>query len=132
MPLDVQKVAFKLLEKINIDISEGDKELTSKKPRGFTLEGKTYKVNHFREILLKVCEIAAASNCHQLDRFFEIRGRTRKYFSRDHNELSDDYQKINGTDLYAELNDNATTLKKRCESVIMKFGLDFSSFSILI
>ena len=130
MSKEERKTAQKLLDEMNIDIAEGDKSLTGTKPRGFTLENQFYKTDHFREIYLKICEIAASKNRDGLDRFFDIKGRTRKYFSRNYNDLSDDFRKINGTDIYAELNENATTLKKRCEKIILKFGLDLSSFSI--
>lgn len=126
-----KKIASKLFDKLNMDISTGDGRLTGTKPSGFYLEGKYYPVNHHREILLKVAEIAAEQNPMQLNKFLEIRGRQRVYFSKNYNDLSYDYKKINGTDLYAELNENAKTLNKRCEAIIIKFGLDLHSFKIL-
>jgi len=126
-----KKKAYTLLEKINVDISEGDTRLTGTKPHGFYLEGKYYSADHHREIMLMVAEIAAYHNPTQLNKFLEITGRKRTYFSRDHNDLSHDYKRINGTDIYAELNENATTLKKRCEAIILKYGLDLNSFKIV-
>lgn len=125
-----KKVASKVLNQIKLDISEGDERLTGTKPVGFYLENKFYPADHHREILLKIAEIAAFKNPTQHDKFFEISGSKRKYFSRNYIELSDDYRRINGTDIYAELNDSAKTLNKRCEKIIVQFGLDLESFKI--
>lgn len=125
-----RRKASKLLDKLDLDISEGDERLTGTKPGGFYLEGEFYHAEHHREIFLKVAEIVALKNPTQQDRFLEIFGRKRKYFSKDYRELSHDYRKINGTDIYAELNENAKTLNKRCEKIIIKFGLDLNSFKI--
>lgn len=125
-----QKVAAGLLEKLNIDVSQGDGRLTGVKPSGFYLEGKHYRVDHHREIFMKVAEIAAAKNPTETDKFLEISGRKRKYFSKDYRALSFDYKRIVGTNIYAELNENAKTLNKRCEKIILKFGLDLGSFKI--
>ena len=65
-----------------------------------------------------------------LAKFLEISGPKRKYFSKDHRELSFDYKRVGGTDIYAELNENAKTLDKRCKAIMMKFGLDIDSFKI--
>lgn len=124
-----KKEAYKLLDKV-VDLSKGDERLTGVKPSGFYLEGKRYAVEHHKEILLKVAEIAASEHPTEIDKFLEMSGTKRKYFSRNYHELSFDYKRVGGTDIYAELNDNASTLKKRCEAIIMKFGLDLSSFKI--
>lgn len=126
-----KKIASKLFDGLNIDISMGDGRLTGTKPSGFYLEEKYYPVDHHREILLKVAEIAAEQNPTQIHKFLEIRGRERVYFSLNYNDLSHDYKRINGTNLYAELNENAKTLNKRCEAIIIKFGLDLDSFKIV-
>lgn len=126
-----RKVAWALLNKIHIDLSEGDSRLTGTKPSGFMLEGRFYPAESNRDMFLKVCEIASAKNPDKHHLFLEINGRTRRYFSTNHNDLSsNDYRKINGTNIYAELNENATTLKKRSEQVIAKFGMDPFTFKI--
>lgn len=126
-----RKATWAALERVNIDLSEGDQQLTGTKPYGFVLEGRSYREEHYRDIFLKVCEIAAAKNPDKHHLFLEITGRKRQYFSANYNDLSSsDYRKINGTKIYAELNENATTLKKRSEQVIIKFGMDPTTFSI--
>jgi hypothetical protein len=130
LSLEEQKVAYGLLDKLDIDVSKGDGRLTGVKPSGFYLEGKFYAVDHHREILLKVAEIAVAKNPTETAKFLEISGRKRNYFSKDYRELSFDYKRIAGTDIYAELNENARTLNKRCEAIIMKFGMVLYSFKI--
>lgn len=131
MPPDQRKEALAVLDRIAIDISEGDSGLTGFEPSGFGLEGKTYDADHHRDIFLKVCEIAASKHPDKHNAFFEIRGRKRIYFSTNPNDLSsNDYRKINGTKIYAELNENASTLKKRSEQVIAKFNMDLSTFKI--
>lgn len=131
MTPEERKMAWALLNKMHIDLSEGDQRLTGTKPSGFMLEGRFYPAEYNRDIFLKVCEIAAAKNPDKHHLFLEINGRTRRYFSSDSKELSSsDYRKINGTNIYAELNENATTLKKRSEQVIAKFGMDPITFKI--
>ena len=57
-----KKRAYKLLDKLKLDVYEGDKRLTGVKPSGFYLEGKFYAVEHHRQIFLKVAEIAASKH----------------------------------------------------------------------
>lgn len=126
-----RKAAWALFSRFGIDISESDSSLTGTKPSGFTLEGKFYPADHNRDIFLKVCEIAAAKNPNNHHLFLEIKGRTRRYFSTNHKDISSsDYRKINGTNIFAELNENASTLHKRSEQVLAKFGMDLSTFKI--
>jgi len=129
---DERKKLLALLDKVDIDISTADHTLTGTKPSGFELEGRFYPAEHNRDIFLKVCEIAAGKNPNQHHLFLEITGRTRQYFSRNPNELStSDYRKINGTNLYADLNANAKDLNSRSQKVIAKFGLDLVSFKVI-
>jgi hypothetical protein len=133
MTPEERKAARPLLEKLNINLAEGDHTLTGSKPRGFMLEGRFYPADNHREIFLKVCEIAAAKNRDRLQLFFEMKGRTRRYFSMNHKDLSStDYRKINGTSIYAELNESASGLNKRSEQVIEKFGMDLTTFKVFL
>ena len=126
-----KRKAWALFDKLGMDLTEGDASLTGTKPSRFTLQGECYAADHFRDIFLQVCEIAAAKHPDKHHLFFEIKGKKRTYFSSSPNDLSsDDFRRINGTNIYAELNENASTLKRRSEQVIVKFDLDPSSFKI--
>ena len=103
-----KKCVQALMSKIGIDISRGDPSLTSTRVYGFKLDGKTYEANHHRDILLEVAEIVLRKHPDEHDKILSIRGCKRKYFSKD----LYDYRRIKGTNIYAELNENAKTLKK--------------------
>jgi hypothetical protein len=125
-----RKQAQILISKLEIDISKEDNSLTDTRVRAFELEGKIYNADHHRDILLKVAEIVLWKNRDNQDKIFSIHGRKRKYFSRDTKDLSHDCRRINGTNIYAELNENARTLKRRCEQILFLYGIDIWSFKI--
>jgi len=125
-----RKQAQTLLSKLEIDISKKDHSLTDTRVRAFELEGKIYNADHHRDILLKVAEIVLWKYPDDQDKIFLIDGKKRKYFSRDTKDLSHDYRRINGTNIYAELNENARTLNKRCEQILLLYGIDICSFKI--
>jgi hypothetical protein len=124
-----RKCAQDLMSKLEIDISKDDPGLTDTRVREFELEGKTYKADYYRGVLLKVAEIVLRKYPDEHDKILLIRGTKRKYFSKDPKDLYD-YKKINGTNIYAELNENARTLRKRCEQILLQYGIDICSFKI--
>ncbi len=125
-----RKRAQILLSELEIDISKEDRRLTDTRVRAFELEGKTYNADYHRDVLLKVAEIVLCKYPDAQDKIFSIRGRKRKYFSKDTKDLSHDYRRINGTNIYAELNENARTLNRRCEQILLRYGIDICSFKI--
>ncbi|MDL1959298.1 MAG: hypothetical protein LWX01_06700 [Deltaproteobacteria bacterium] len=124
-----RKRAQDLMSKLKIDISKDDPGLTDTRVWEFELEGKTYKADYHRDVLLKVAEIVLRKYPDEHDKIFLIRGTKRKYFSKDPKDLYD-YKRINGTNIYAELNENARTLRKRCEQILLQYGIDICSFKI--
>jgi hypothetical protein len=125
-----RKLANDLLKKLGIDLSFSDPEITHTKVRGFGFQGVFYTAETHREVLLKLAEIVLYNNPNEQDRIFQIRGAKRTYFSKNQEDLSFDYKRINGTDIYAELNENAKTLKKRCQQILLTYGYDLTTFNI--
>ena len=120
-----------LLKGLDINITQNDATLTNQKTGGFHFEDVFYPVSTHREVLLKIAEIALSRHYEEHDKILAIRGPKRRYFSRKSGELSNDNKRIKGSDIYAELNDNAATLSGRCEKVIETYGMDLSSFKIM-
>ena len=124
--------ARKTLMELGIDISEADKSLTGSGTSGFKFEGKVYSENYHRDVLVKLCELVLARHRTETDKILTIKGRTRKYFSKHSKELSHDYRRVPGTEIYVELNQNAATLSKVCHQVLIVYEIPLSSFEILL
>jgi len=127
---DERLIAHDLLRKAGIDLSCIDPEMTHTKVSGFVFQGILYRAETHREVMLKLAENILYNHSKEHDKILGIRGRERVYFSRNRAELSHDYKRINGTDIFAELNENAMTLKKRCEQILLIYGYDLESFHI--
>ena len=132
LPGEEKEIALTLLEKIGFDWSSTFDSLTGTKVIGYTIGGETFKPDghHHRDVLRKILENISQRFPNHLEKLFALKGKKRKYFSRDINDIRDP-GRIKGTNIYFEMNDNSDTLRARCKKVLKLYGFDTSTFKII-
>jgi hypothetical protein len=103
---------------------------TNKSIISFTFRGVRYKINSYREMLLKICEIMFINHRDIFEnKVLSLRGRKRPYFTKKPNELR--YPaKIRGTNIYVEVNLSANSIVKFSIDIISIFGYTKSDLFI--
>ena len=107
------------------------KDITGTGVLGFMFEGKFYEAESHIDVLRKILEMIVQRFPFELEKLFLLRGRKRRLFSRDLNDVSPQSEKIKGTNIYFEKCDNSNTLKSRCKKVLELYGFDTSTFKII-
>ena len=87
----------------------------------FKFEGRDYKVNHWEEMLTKLCDHFAATFDEDFDRVLWLSEQGRSYFSRyeDHLEIP---EKIKNTDIYVETKLSPDEILKTAKLLLSEFG----------
>jgi hypothetical protein len=129
-PLE-KKLTLEALDKFGISLIKSNNEFTNTKVRGFTLENKYHPVNYYIDILREVIHVVLLRHSKDIDKILAINGRKNKYFSKDMNDLRRP-EKIRGTNIYFETNENAKTIVVRSEKILKLFGYDYLSFQIVV
>jgi len=93
------------------------------RPRSVSIEGRRYPVKNWRDVFLKVCEVARERRPSNFDSITRLRGNKAPWFSKKAADLRDPVE-IEGTGIYAEANQNANALVLRCYHVLRHFGLE--------
>ena len=103
---------------------------TNKSIISFTFRGVRYKINSYREMLLKICEIMFINHRDNFEnKVLSLKGRKRPYFTRNPDELR--YPaKIRGTNIYVEVNLSANSIVKFSIDIISIFGYTKSDLFI--
>ena len=94
------------------------------KPNGeksFIFEGQIYKLDLWKDMLPKVCEIMAERHKNEFGTVLGIKGSKHNYFSKDPNEFKYGV-KIKGTDIYVNTNVSPWDHLNRSRKVVAKFG----------
>ena len=100
-------------------------EFSGKLPKSVSITGKTFLVNNWRAVLLETCAFVHAKKPAEFHRILNLRGNRRPWFSRKPSDLRSPVR-IEGTDIYAEVNSNANALVLRCFQVLRHFGFELS------
>jgi hypothetical protein len=88
----------------------------------FTLEGvKKYKVRSWKELLIKICNIMMSTHRNNFEKVLKLVGRKRPYFTKNSGELRSP-ERINGTNIYVEVNLSANSIVKLSENILALFG----------
>jgi len=111
----------------DIDFSKANEELTFSKIKGFIFQKKFYEVDYHKDVLLKICKIILEKFPNEQDKLFSIKGRTKIYFSKNVSDFRNNYDIIEGTDIYADVNVDAVSINKRCQKILQKYGIDHKS-----
>jgi len=95
---------------------------TGKSIMSFTLEGvKKYKVRSWKELLIKICNIMVSTHRNNFEKVLKLVGRKRPYFTKNSGELRSP-ERINGTNIYVEVNLSANSIVKLSENILALFG----------
>jgi hypothetical protein len=104
-------------------------EFTGKSVVSFTLKGKEQKVDSWKGMLLKVCEIVAQENQDNFDTVLTLLGTNREYFSRNPYELLT-CEKVPGTPIYVDVNLSPVGVVVLSHRVLSLFGYKEKDLSV--
>lgn len=96
---------------------------TGKSITSFSLKGREYKVNSWKGMLIKICDLMLSKHKDQFDRVLGLAGRKRPYFSGEPGKLRHPYR-VASTDIYVEVNLGANSIVKLSRSIVGQFGYE--------
>lgn len=131
MSQDEQTKALALLSSINIDLSKNRGDLTGSGVYGFFFDNSMHKANSHKDAFIKLTQLLLRKYPDQSDILFRIKGRSKTYFSKSASDFKHGYEKIRGTDIYVDTNENAAQLNRRCQRLLQAFGVDPRTFIII-
>jgi hypothetical protein len=102
---------------------------TGKSISAFTFKGTKYEVRTWKELLIRICNIMVTTHRDRFEQILTLAGRKRPYFTRNPNELRIP-ERVDGTDIYAEINLSASSIVKLSIDVFSLFG--YSKGDLLI
>ena len=123
-----QPITQQKLKITEISLGEGE-NYTGKIISAFTFKCKRYEVKTWKELLIQICNIMLATHKDMFDQILNLIGRKRPYFTKNKNELRSP-ERINGTNIYVEINLSANGIVKLSKDVLSAFG--YSKEDILI
>lgn len=97
--------------------------------KSFVFEGRTYKLELWKDMLPKVCEIMVERHKDEFENVLEIKGSKYNYFSKNPNEFKYGEQ-IKGTDIYVNTNVGPWDHMNRSKKVIAKFNYSKDDFKV--
>lgn len=95
----------------------------------FTFKNTRYEVRFWKDILIKICNLMNSIHRNDFERVLSLQGRKRPYFTKNANELRVP-EKIEGTDMFVEINLSANSIVKMCLDVLSLFGYSEKDFNI--
>ncbi len=131
MEPEEQTKALALLSKINIDLSKNRGELTGTGVSGFIFDNRMHEAESHKDVFVKLTHLIIRKFPSQADDLFQIQGRTKKYFSKSVSDFKHRYERIKGTDIIVDTNENAAQLNRRCQRMLQAFGIDPATFIII-
>jgi len=105
---------------------------TGKSIVSFTLKGVgEHEVRSWKEMLIKICSIITKTHRNNFEQVLKLVGRKRPYFTKNSDELRAP-ERINGTDIYVEVNLSADRIVKLSTNILSLFGYKKDDLSIKI
>lgn len=108
---------------------KGRKDYEGKSVTSFTLEGKGYKVEAWKDLLLKVCEIMYGKHKDDFDSILYVTMKGRDCFSENPHAFLNS-GKIAGSGIYVDLDLTEMLTLALCREVLSNFGHKESEFII--
>ena len=87
----------------------------------FKFDRHTYKVRHWEEVLIKLCDHFAVKHKKDFEKVLWISGEDKTYFSHYKEQLSIP-EKINETDIYVETKLSPNEIVKTAKTLLTEFG----------
>lgn len=125
---DIERVDYELYK---VDSTVGHtlyEDLTDKRPDSFTIEGENYKVTYWRDMLVEVALHLYKKDGAKFESFLEdksMRGRKRKYFSRNIEEI-DEAKEVGNSGIYIITLLSANSIKNLIIKMLRKYSLNIS------
>jgi len=95
----------------------------------FIFKNTRYEVRFWKDILIQICNLMSSIHRNNFERVLSLQGRKRPYFTKNANELRIP-EKIEGTEIFVEINLSANSIVKMCLDVLSLFGYSEEDFNI--
>lgn len=125
-----QKILADFTE-IGVDLSKPKSDLTGSGVAAFIFQKKTYQADSHKDVFVKLTQLLVKQYPDRKEVVFSIKGRTKKYFSKNPSDFKNAYEHIKGTDIYVDTNESAPRLNVRCQRMMQSFGIDPSELMII-
>lgn len=102
---------------------------TGKSIVSFVFKGTRYEVRSWKDMLIEICNILVNTHRNSFDQVLKLVGRKRPYFTKSPSELRNP-TKVNGTDIYVEINLSANSIVKLSNDILSLFGYKTNDLSI--
>ncbi|RLG27098.1 restriction endonuclease subunit R [Methanosarcinales archaeon] len=102
---------------------------TRKSIVSFTFKGTGYEVRTWKDMLMEICNIMVNTHRNSFEQVLNLVGRKRPYFTKSPDELRIP-ERINGTDIYVEVNLSANSIVKLSRDILALFGYGTDDLSI--
>ncbi len=102
---------------------------TGKSIASFVFKGTRYEVRSWRDMLMEICNIMVNAHRNSFEQVLNLVGRKRPYFTKSPGELRSP-ERVNGTDIYVEVNLSANSIVKLSRDILALFGYGPDDLSI--
>jgi len=139
LPIDNVDDIYKHADRLKAIVAYYDKHYDDQKRKSFRgtsvtsfeFKGTRYEANSWKDVLFQICNIMLATHKDQFEEVLKLSGRKRPYFSRNPDDLRG-AERINGTDIFAEVSLSADSIVRLSRSVISLFGYSEDELSIKV
>lgn len=108
--------------------------LTHKRPAGFEVLGKRYEATDWKSVLIRTCELLAATDkalFQSLTRDRTMQGRKIPYFVDDPSGMRSP-REIEGTGVYLMTNLSANQIRNIIERMLRKYGIKVKDYKVYL
>lgn len=105
------------------------KSFTGTSVTSFEFKGTIYEASSWKDMYLQICNIMLATHKDQFEEVLKLSGRKRPYFSRNPDDLRR-AERINGTEIFVEVDLSADDVIRLSRSVISLFGYSEDELSV--
>ncbi len=102
---------------------------TGKGIKSFILDGETYEVKYWKDMLVKICGLMHKLYPNDFKKIVVLRGKKNRYFAYNVDELRSP-KKIKGTNIFVETCFSANTIVKLCQDILSLFGYKRNNLKI--
>jgi len=131
----IEKIEYKLPRPTvrlpsNIPVGpQRDESYTGKSIVSFTFKGTRYNVRSWKDMLIEICNTMVNTHRNSFEQVLNLVGRKRPYFTKSPGELRNP-ERVNGTDIYVEVNLSANSIVKLSRDILALFGYKKDDLSI--
>jgi len=123
----IEKIEYKLpgptvRPPSNIPVGpQRDESYTGKSIVSFIFKGTRYNVRSWKDMIMEICNTMVNTHRNSFEQVLNLVGRKRPYFTKSPGELRNP-ERVNGTDIYVEVNLSANSIVKLSRDILALFG----------